>query len=160
MQLVSGTDIQIKQSGNNIYPDFVNGYYETLPQILNEYSETDEIIIGKWINDKPIYRKVFNFTMPSSNSTATASFTTYEENDIEEIVDVHGFFYIEDNAQGDYKNWRKVGESTFPIGDLSLLQSQTTRFMASSAGNISFQRTPWEYNLDVYATVEYTKTTD
>lgn len=31
---------------------------------LNKYSE-EEIVIGKWIDGKPIYRKVFNVTFPS-----------------------------------------------------------------------------------------------
>ena len=32
----------------------------------DEYS-TDETIVGKWINGKPIYRKVIPFTFPSSS---------------------------------------------------------------------------------------------
>ena len=53
----------------------------------DEYS-TDEIIVGKWINGKPIYRKVIPFTFPSSSGST--AFENVLPKDMEFLVSIRG----------------------------------------------------------------------
>ena len=58
VNLIDSDDISVVQSGNDI----------TLNQKFKNIYSTSEVKIGKWINNKPIYRKVIQSTTPSSNS--------------------------------------------------------------------------------------------
>jgi len=48
--------------------DFLNITKQHKEVYSNEYSTTEEIIVGKWINDKPIYRQVIEYTASAGES--------------------------------------------------------------------------------------------
>ena len=59
---------------------------------FQDYSES-EIIVGRWIDGKPIYRKVIKLTQPSALNSSTVLFTY--SSDIE-IQDIDGFILAPD----------------------------------------------------------------
>ena len=121
---------------------------------------TDEIVVGKWINGKPIYRKVITFTTDSSiASTATQyRFDTGIANSvIDELVEMNAYLrYTNSNGKGWASNsWNVSNANTF---DSVLLEcgspsSQTMKLLCYIAG-AHFASQP------LILVLEYTKTTD
>lgn len=79
--LVNGTNIIIEENGDNINMNLSSTYTNNLNQDMadsfknnNIYSET-ETVIGKWIDNKPIYRKVLTGTLPTGSGENTFSFS-------------------------------------------------------------------------------------
>lgn len=71
--LVNGTNVVIEENGDNINLNLSSAYTNNLEQNItdsfknnNIYSET-ETVIGKWIDNKPIYRKVLTGTLPTGS---------------------------------------------------------------------------------------------
>lgn len=60
---------------------------------LDIYS-TEETRIGTWIDGKPLYRKVFNTTTPSSASSSSSAILHYDA-DIENVVNIHGVMKLD-----------------------------------------------------------------
>ena len=123
------------------------GYSANYVNKLFTYSTTEQRV-GTWVNNKPIYMKVFNFTVASSGGDSWTQFASYSENYIDEIVDVSGFFYLNNT-----KAFRIIGGSEFPNG------AEITRIIGTGSA-IAFQRNAWDSDLNVYAIIKYTKTTD
>lgn len=90
---ISASDIAVKD--NNGKAKTLDNYLDT----INEYS-TDEKIIGKWIDGKPIYRKVIN-------SICGNLYTLLNELNIDFLIDTKG------NAWSNYnqKNANKCAKS-------------------------------------------------
>ena len=88
-----------------------NGQNLSIPSVLNSYSasttntyscnyvnnffeySTNEKIIGKWIDNKPLYRKVLQKTSSFSNETQIP----HGINDLETVVNINGFMKIGTN---------------------------------------------------------------
>ena len=90
-RVVKGTEVYVDDkeyilNENNIYEKFE-------PQ--NEIYSTKEQKIGTWIDGKPLYRKVINVTIPSTNTDGQLSDKVIDiSNNINKVIKTYG--YIED----------------------------------------------------------------
>ena len=113
------------------------------------YSET-EAIVGKWINNKPVYRRVLKYT--PSNFTNNHEMSTGITN-LEDIVKMDAV--VHNNSDTGWRNipWT-YSNSNFPT-------SWSGGFFLKTNGGIFFQLgsslADFSY---IYVIVEYTKTTD
>jgi hypothetical protein len=128
-----------------------NNNFEYL-ESLNNYS-TDEIIIGKWIDNKPIYRKVINFgTLPNaSRKEVITDIPTNETN----IINYYGIAYGTDS-----NNLKYV--LTLPDVDPQG-PAQATRLSINTLNgyyNIFIKAGIDRSNYTAHVVLEYTKTTD
>lgn len=65
-------------------------YYMELNQAayINQYCDvysTDEKIVGKWVDGKPLYRKSYEVTSPSASNSSTVLFTYSSDMEIQDI---------------------------------------------------------------------------
>lgn len=65
-------------------------YYMELNQAayINQYCDvysTDEKIVGKWVDGKPLYRKSYEVTTPSASNSSTVLFTYSSDMEIQDI---------------------------------------------------------------------------
>lgn len=118
--------------------DEVQGNLDT----SNTYS-TDETIIGKWINNKPVYRKVIIYNNTTSGSAVDINVSSLNAD----------FLMIND------KSYIDVGEAVIPVnfyrGD-----TYTYCYVTSPTNIRLYVAAPGWVNHDVYLVLEYTKTTD
>ena len=133
-KLIAGTGIEItdKNTINNI----------------NENYSTDEQVVGKWIDGKPLYRKVYKSSEFSNKYNILV-------NNVDNLVDINGMF-----KRSDYKIYCKIPYRT---GEAS---------WNTSFGNINITNTVIETNIiygsslsasnfsNIVIIVKYTKTTD
>ena len=110
---------------------------------LGEYSTTEKIV-GKWIDGKPIYRKVLNI----GTVTSQKSYITHNIANLGKLVNLYGTFNRNDNVQqtipGNYTNWETY------LYDVS-----------STVITLYFSNNQWNSNpYDIALIIEYTKTTD
>lgn len=110
--------------------------------LVNTYS-TSEIKVGTWINDKPIYRKVIQTTMPTS--TGWQSVATLLN--VNEIISLHGRYSGNDGRQ-----------MMIPYSENGYLQAISYQPNSNSI-EINSQNIAWS-NKPLTIIVEYTKTTD
>ena len=157
------------QAHNNVQPYVVVNYIikatQTTPvqaQIINEYStsttdgysanyvnglntySTTETVVGRWIDDKPIYRKVISFTTPSE--------------DVDYIINTGASIDTTIKLYGGIKE-SSGGITPIPTAiDFSGTIYTTSFRVANSSiyyrGNSVYGSKP------AYAIIEYTKTTD
>ena len=118
----------------------------------DEYS-TDETIVGKWINGKPIYRKVIPFTFPTSSGLT--EFKNVLPEDMEFLVSIRG----KSSGINQYDSNMDVFRD-FPfylsLDDyVSIYVNYRTITLYAASGVISWNAT----NSSVFI-VEYTKSTD
>lgn len=111
---------------------------------LNEYS-TEEQVIGKWIDGKPLYRKVI-----SSNfaSTVNSQKTIGTIKDFNVIVKFEGYFI---NPTND-----RFYPFPFALNDEDI----SVNFYKVTGEIFEVHNYSYANNLYCYAVVEYTKTTD
>ena len=118
--------------------------------ISYKYS-TNEIVVGKWIDDKPIYRKVI-----STNSLLPTG-PDYLEiphgiSDMNKVVNIKCIAKNEDNTYFDFNNFNTVNESGEPNKAVRTFVDNT---------NISVYGGAFVYNvIEAYFILEYTKTAD
>lgn len=116
--------------------------------VADKYS-TNEIIIGRWIDNKPIYRKVINFgSLPDTTSKSVA----HNIANIDFIVNVWGMAKRE-NAVNDV-NFFPINESR-PLNNIDaigLFVTDTTIIIQTGVDRSNIPIT--------YVMIEYTKTTD
>ena len=109
---------------------------------LGEYSTTEKIV-GKWIDGKPIYRKVLNV----GTVTAQKSYISHNIANLGKLVNLYGTFNRNDNAQqtmpGNYTNWE------------TYLYDVTSTEISIYFSNNQWNRNPY----DIVVIIEYTKTT-
>lgn len=94
VNLVESNDISITQSDDDILLEIKDTSLNAKIINKNEYSTSQEVAIGKWIDGKPIYRRVFTGTCDNSSEQ------TIEENitGIGDVVYIGGnFVRISDN---------------------------------------------------------------
>ena len=121
--------------------NYVNNYVDG----LHTYSTT-ETIVGTWIDNKPIYRKVISFT-----STTSPYQYTHNISSIDKIVNFYGYHI----RAGDPTTFRP-------------LQAYNTSYPSYYASVDSISKTTVEVfagdsvksSLTWYIVIEYTKTTD
>ena len=110
---------------------------------LEEYSTTEKII-GKWIDGKPIYRKVFNV----GTVTTQKSYITHNIANLGKLVNLYGTCNRTDNYKqimpSNYTNWEIWLYDVTPI-EISIYFSDN-----------QWSRNPY----DIVIVMEYTKTTD
>lgn len=112
---------------------------------IGKYS-TDEIRIGTWIDGKPLYRKVVNFT------TDAYDFNLAHNIDIDEPIKFSGIYTVTVKSSGaslrvtdmDY-----VGRTSYSIS--GWLTKTDIRIAIGDA---------WRNDVNTIAILEYTKTTD
>lgn len=105
----------------------------------NEIYSTDEMVIGTWVDGKPLYRKVYYFT-----SNVVSPSIKHNIENVDWFTSVTGMILL--------------GNSFFPAGYvnnngtvfLSLYCDRTTLYLKGNQA----------YDAKVYAILEYTKTTD
>lgn len=139
---ISAEDIAIKDN---------NGEGITLDEYLNEMNDrtiysTDEKVIGTWIDGKPLYRKVFTTTMPSTNNSWVNVVNLLQ---VDMITKLNGILVGADGRKIYIPNY----ESTEYHYSLSY-QPSTNAIQVYGNGSISFGGRP------LYVIIEYTKTTD
>lgn len=112
---------------------------------VTEYS-TNETVVGTWIDGKPIYRKCFTITTPSSNASTN----------VVDITDLHI-----DNMINDYFSIVSVGHNISSSTNNSnavmfvrLNFNNTGDWLTMTVSNTSYQNCP------ALIVIEYTKTTD
>lgn len=110
-------------------------------KLINKYSTT-EVRIGTWTNGKPLYRKVYSITNPSSSNTNYADLSSLN---IETTVHLYGY----------YK--KTTGTFGIPFYDsdsnYSVIFINDSNQLRGRFGNVS-------EITDVKVVIEYTKTTD
>ena len=130
---------------NNTAPylnaDNLNNNFNYLDEKTQDIYSTNEIVIGKWINNKPVYRKVVTGTTTSSGNDTNV--TTISNMDI--MLNIYGAIIA-----NNYIN---------PIG----IYTNTTNYISGYSyqnGSVSLRHTDNYQNKDYYCIIEYTKTTD
>lgn len=125
---------------------------------------TDEIDTGmKWIDGKPIYRKVIQTTMPTYTSGSPV-YKYIKLDGIDNIVNLNGYIYqIDSSLSNNYAIWTLpyIRIETSPY--LEVLLYYKMDFYTEEEGKNSItikSNVPWLSNEDVIIIAEYTKTTD
>ena len=110
---------------------------------VGEYStySTNEMVVGKWINGKPLYRKVVDLGNLTNNSSKTVSTGLYYSEDV--ITSLKGYA----------KNQSNPGFITLPMRDILFQITQ-------SAGDLFINTSENYSNWKGWAIIEYYKTTD
>lgn len=133
--------------GNTNVEDALNGLFSLKENTYN-YS-TDEQIIGKWTDGKPIYRKVLNFDKVSANSMIWIPLNTTIDN----YISVTGGSY-EAKSNSTFINIPRVHQADikYQVGILPKTNTDTTnpnQIRISCGSGISLE--------NGYLIVEYTK---
>lgn len=117
------------------------------------YSE-DEIVIGKWIDGKPIYRKIILYTPTALNSSYTVAI-----NDIDNIVKKEALITYNNNGTPSILNLPFPGTPVgwnISLGDTVITDTNFTQgLIFGSSWNTSIVTSS-----NVQLLLEYTKTTD
>lgn len=122
---------------------WINPDEVTNTQQQEELYSTSEIVVGKWIDGKNLYRKVFEFNTPSSSTSYTNVATI---TNADEVIDIKGYINvgyprISVNVYADSTNY-----STF-------YYDTSSKYIYAKVGS-SYTSKPCKL------IVEYTKTTD
>ena len=153
----AGDTLKVSQYSNNVSgsrhvligafiedEDITRFSLEGLGLKINDYS-TDEMIIGKWIDGKPIYRKVETISISKSSTDVNLS-----------SLNIKGFSSI--------KGYFTTGTETdsFPYLTLNSTDYAVSAFYANGYLQIRFGSSVASTlpPCTVYAVIEYTKTTD
>lgn len=144
---INANDVAVKKNNKGITLD---NYLDN----LNEYS-TDERLIGKWIDGKPLYRKVIiiNTTLSSNELN---NFPHNIEN-VDFIFVEKAFVVVNDANNTTSYRW----SYPLPVG---LYNSNTDEdklsLFVSRWGIRFFVQTSWGVGWSKYVVLNYTKTTD
>ena len=108
------------------------------------YSTSELDTMQKWTDDKPIYRKVLEFT-PSTQT----EYHNHGISNLDKIVKVYGSFL---RSGTNYKNTIPLNYTDWEVFLYDFTNTQFT---------LKFSNNQWNAGIDeVYITIEYTKTTD
>ena len=110
--------------------------------VLEEYS-TDEKVIGKWIDGKPLYQKVIEIGAVSTTEVATATGVT----NIEQVIDLKGGGTM---IAGQFLKWGFENAAGFCSCYFDKNRNVVVSIVSTTAYNLKRG----------YAILEYTKTTD
>lgn len=127
----------LKVNGDLFVAD-ING--ENAYKIYNSFKySTTETVVGIWINNKPIYRKVINFTNTSTNWQTIDTITNMDE-----VVTLKGYVYDGGNNKTAIPSYG----------------TDSVKFYITSAGAVNKQATSYYQNKTGVLILEYTKTSD
>lgn len=135
---------QVSYGSTNV-EEALNGLF-TLKENTYNYS-TNEQIVGRWTNNKPIYRKVFNGTTPDI-TTSNVTTSLLVSNNLDELISLT--WSLIDSA-----NYKYSGEGTFcttTLGFAAWLNDEN--YIRVRVGSSPYCSRPIKY------IVLYTKTTD
>lgn len=157
-------------NGLSVTDDSVQGVTEVAPTQLNEDSlndvcngsvgtnfithatnySTNEQIVGRWIDGKPLYQKTFKYSSGGGDTSwPTQGVYLTTSNNIKNIISCDTTFMWENNWQSaPYYEVENDMDKVFAIVD------GTTHNLAL------FHKIKTVANVDVYVTLQYTKTTD
>ena len=134
---------------NTLYTNYAYdmvGFYNSQPveNPIQKYS-TNEMVIGKWIDGKPLYRRVMSVTTPSSSGSWVNVGETLSN--IDKVVNIDGVFYGGDGRAMSIE----YGQAGW---QLSVSYNPDASHMQILVG-----RDAWQ-NKSAYIIIEYTKSTD
>lgn len=113
---------------------------ENAYKIYNSFKySTTETVVGIWINDKPIYRKVINFTNTSTNWQTIDTISNMDE-----VVTLKGYVYDGGNNKTAIPSYG----------------TDSVKFYITSAGAVNKIATSYYQNKTGVLILEYTKTSD
>ena len=116
-----------------------------------EIYSTDELEIGRWIDGKPLYRKVINCKTPSVENTMQIIVEKSKLPNIKVLTNLYGFIK---------KSFSSTSTNYMPINYYQLGDTYFSLLYYNSELGIR-QNTDKQYvNLDETLIIEYTKTTD
>lgn len=141
--LLKGQTVKCKAMNSN-YIRTVKFYgVKKSENILHEYS-TEEKVVGKWVDGKPLYEKTVYFGSGTLSNKASVSF---ENMNIDKIMVISGTF--EDTIEGQLSIPVSL-DGTFYVGFYCNRRAILLTFNGAFNGRIS----------NAYAIIQYTKTTD
>lgn len=113
---------------------------------------TDERVIGKWEDDKPLYEKTYVFTKTGWNAINQDNMTGYFINDIDLLINIDTIIMAHNSPIGDlplneYRGKKYVSSYVNRNNEIIISQNITN----SAAG---------VFEADLRITIQYTKTTD
>lgn len=149
--LVNGNDTVIQENDNDISLELSNTYKNNLSQTINNsfknnnvYSTT-ETVIGKWVDYKPIYRKVVDIGgLPNATTKTVSSGIT----NLSYITKMYGV--------ANYGNYFIILNDVYPSDDRYGTRIEYNK----ETNNISISTAMDRSNYAGYVIIEYTKTTD
>ena len=115
---------------------------------------TNETIVGKWINGKPIYRKTVEFS--TSTLSAGENYIAHGLQNIELLMVNKNWSFLVDDHDGVVAVWQ-LGNSV--NGDISALSAYSCNIVWTNASTISIYIGSGLSPKKVIITFEYTKTT-
>lgn len=154
----------MKYNDNGEYKDIYVKAFDTLPigtevdydgstvpdgwTEIPDYS-TDEIDTGmKWIDGRPIYRKVISLTLPNSTYNSDQVIADLTDLAIDKIIKLEGMIYAETTQV--ITNFAYQGNAQY----CSLYYINSSKALRYSTNNIQY------VNVPASIIIEYTKTTD
>ena len=112
---------------------------------FTEYSSSSETVVGRWVDGKPIYRKVYFFNAIASNTTQSIDISDL---DIDVVVDLRGMVgYLSPTV-----SFRPLPLASGGSEDIRLDVTQGSLRMITYGTWSGFNRN--------FAVIDYTKTTD
>lgn len=126
---------------DNMYILNNNAYEKFIPQ--NEIYSTNEQVIGKWIDGKPLYRKVLNITNPADSNT---DYKDVADLNISTVVHLYGYY-----------NKTNTGKFSIPFYDSS---ANYCVMFVSKDNKLRGRFGQSSGILEAKVILEYTKTTD
>ena len=131
---------------NTTVADQLDSLYQTM--FSNNYS-TGEKRVGKWVDNKPLYQRTIRIENPEFNSNKQ-SYIYFSDVQIDTPVRVDAYFqYISDGVLRPLETHSKV--SGFGLQKNTSPAPNSFYIQGTESG---------QYSIIVYATVQYTKTTD
>ena len=154
---ISFEDNLLQQTGssraiNNNYnvPIKVIGYKNKISIALEQESvySTEEQVIGKWIDGKPLYRKVLNITLPENALNSDYECADLSSLNIDKLVKLGGL--IDAASTQVMLNLAYKGNSQY----CSCYYTKATKMLRYATNNEQY------VNVTAYIILKYTKTTD
>lgn len=154
MSVVAGDLISVRVRSDNttssaysgarsyLYCEYIEDYYITNAISESNTYSTSEIEIGRWIDGKPIYRKVVSFSMTVASSWTNVA---HGISNLGTVINYYGMVHAVDG------NWDKIPQ--FRTGGYGV-----TIYVGSS--NIAYTNDWLSGTTSAFLIIEYTKTTD
>ena len=121
------------------------------PVFLSDYYDTDEQVVGRWIDGKPLYQKTVHYNgLPKNTDAVVCS----EPENVERMIDLNASFSFDDGET----TLTNVNSNYYSTGSD---QYRVWRFQGNISIGVYTSRTQTSLNnSSVDVTMRYTKTTD
>lgn len=141
---------------NSFNPSMITNNLTVVGAAYENYSE-DEIVVGKWIDGKPVYRKCFNFTSPSAATDGNAKTYNLPNISIDSVID-YGVFIKNSNGVV-FKNGNN-GDAAFKTDFLNAWIRNNNHATSPNSLAIIIGTSTAFHSRPMHLILEYTKTTD